>query len=161
MTRAGAQTLTIAGDTFHPALTNSSLAGYIREYLPAGQTSADWTKSFGVSFLKKAVSPRNYINDLCKSYHRQYPEMKYASGGEEARNRWFADFIVYPKTPESKFLEWDFFRAQTNAAGGIIVFQYTERRTYKKSVEELNAWDVTALRKHMLPILMTNEFTIK
>ncbi|HXC99550.1 MAG TPA: hypothetical protein VN048_09425 [Verrucomicrobiae bacterium] len=160
-TSAGAQTFKIAHETFHPALTNLSSAGYIKEYLPAGQTSADWTKSFGVSVLKKAVPPRSYISNLCKSYHRQYPEMKYASGGQESRNRWFADFLVYPKTPASKYLEWNFFRAQTNSAGGIIVFQYTERRTFKKSIQELDSWDVPALRKQLLPFLMTNEFVIK
>ena len=87
--------------------------------------------------------------------------MKYASGGQESRNRWFADFLVYPKTPASKYLEWNFFRAQTNSAGGIIVFQYTERRTFKKSIQELDSWDVPALRKQLLPFLMTNEFMIK
>jgi hypothetical protein len=153
-TSAGAQTFTIARENFHPALTNALSAGYIKEYLPAGQTSADWTKSFGVSYLKKVASPRNYITNLCKSYHRQYPEMKFGSGGQESRNRWFADFLVYPKTADSKYLEWNFFRAQTNAAGGIIVFQYTERRAFKKSITELNAWDIPAMRKQMLPFLM-------
>jgi hypothetical protein len=160
-TGAGAQTLKIAGETFHPVDTNSSDAGYLKEYLPAHQTLTDWTKSFGVSSFSRVASPSNYINNLCAAYHRGYPEMKFDSGGQESRNRWFADFLVYPKTPASKYLEWNFFRAQTNATGGIIVFQYTERRAYKKDIKELESWDVTALRRHMLPFLMTNEFAIK
>jgi hypothetical protein len=161
VTGAGAQTFTIGGEIFQPAGTNLTDAGYIKAYLPAGQTLDNWKKLFGIQHLKKAASPRDYINKLAGSYHKQYPEMKFGAGGQESQNRWFADFLVYPKTPQSKFLEWNFFRAQTNAAGGIIVFQYTERRTFKKSVKELDSWDIPALRKQLLPFLMTNEFMLK
>jgi hypothetical protein len=34
----------------------------------------------------------------------------------------------------------------------------SERRKYKKSVKELDSWDIKGLRKQLLPILMTNEF---
>ena len=159
--RAGAQTFKIGGETFHPAGTNSSDAGYTRAYLPAGQTLDNYKKLFGVRCLKKTPSPRDYINGLATAYHIGYPEMKFGSGGQESLNRWFADFLVYPKKPDSKYLEWSFYRAQTNATGGIIVFQYTERRTFKKSPKELDSWDIPALRKQLLPFLMTNEFAIK
>ncbi len=160
-TGARAQTIKIAGETFRPAVTNVTSVGYLKEYLPAGQKLTNWTKSFGFTCFVNVASPSNYIHNLCTSYHRGYPEMKFGSGGQESRNRWFADFLVYPKTPASKYLEWNFFRAQTNAAGGIIVFEYTERRAYKKNIKELDSWNVADLRKQLLPFLMTNEFVIQ
>jgi hypothetical protein len=160
-TCAGAQTFKIGGETFRPAGTNTSDAGYIKAYLPAHQTLDNWKKLFGVRCLKKVASPQDYINGLAASYQKEYPGMRFGSGGQESRNRWFADFVVFPKKPESKFLEWDFFRAQTNAAGGIIVFQYAERKAFKKSLSELDSWDIPALRKQVLPFLLTNEFVIK
>jgi len=87
--------------------------------------------------------------------------MAYAWGALQCSNVWYVDFLTPPSPKKSKVLEWDFFRAETNAAGGIVVYQYAERRAYKKSYKELDAWDIKALRKQMIPILRTNEFMIQ
>ena len=159
--RSQAQTYTIAGDTFHLVSTNVSDAGHLEEYVPAGQTLKDWTKLFGVRSFKNIISPRDYITRLKDEYHEKNPGMSYAWGALQSSNVWYVDFLTPPPSKKSKVLEWDFFRAETNAAGGIVVYQYAERRAYKKSYKELDAWDIKALRKQMIPILRTNEFTIQ
>jgi hypothetical protein len=157
-----AQPFTIDGRTFHPAFTNSSNAGYLKEYLLTGQTLENWTNLFAVRCFKDLDSPKDYIARMQYEYRVKYPNMKCATGGQESRNRWFIDFLAYPKEKsESKFLEWDFFRAEVNSSGGILVFQYAERRAYKKSIKEFDKWDIKGLRQHMLPLLTTNEFTIR
>jgi hypothetical protein len=156
-----AQNYEVAGVVFRPAYTNSSDAGYLEEYLPAGQTLDTWTNLFGVRRVRNLDSPKDYIARLGNEYHKKYPHTTFASGGEQSKNRYFVDFLAYPLDKKSKYLEWNFFRAQTNATGGIVVFQYAERRRYQKSVHEFDSWDIKGLRMQMLPLLMTNEFTIQ
>jgi len=156
---APAQTLTISGQTYVPASTNSSDQGMLKEYVPAGQTIETWSNLFAVRLFKKIASPQIYMKRMEADYRGKYPGMKYASGRQESTGRWFMDFIAYPLKDEPKFVEWNFFRAQTNAAGGIIVFQYAERRPFKKSDKEVfDSWDLAGTRTRMLPVLATNEF---
>ena len=156
-----AQSYEVSGVAFHPAYTNSSDAGYLKEYLPAGQNLDTWTNLFGVRCFKNLDSPKDYIARLRNEYHKKYPHMKFASGGQQSKNRYFIDFLAYPLDEKSKYLEWDFFRAQTNTTGGIVVFQYAERRYYRKYLDELDPMDTQKLRRQMLPLLMTNEFTLQ
>ena len=179
-TLSHAQNFIIADKTFQPAYTNSSKEGFLEEYLPADQTLENWTNLFAIRYFKKMNSPEEYIAQLGEEYHKEFPWMKFASYGQKSKNRWFVDFVAYqrtnkpkflgllsalipvippPKTETSKFLEWNFFRAQTNAVGdGIIVFQYAKRIPNKEST---NAWrEVTLLRKQMIPFLATNEFAL-
>ena len=177
-----AQNFVIADKIFQPAYTNSSNEGFLEEYLPANQTLENWTNLFAIRYFKKIDSPEDYIAQLGGEYHKEFPWMKFASYDQKSKNRWFVDFVAYqrsnesklkflgllsalipiipsPKPDESKFLEWNFFRAQTNAVGnGIIVFQYAKRIPNKEST---NAWqEVTLLRKQMIPFLATNEFEL-
>jgi hypothetical protein len=94
-----------------------------------------------------------------EEYRKKHPHMTFTSGGQESKNRWFIDYLMYEKGGP-KLMEWNFFRAETNATTGILVYQYSERRKYEKSVKELDSWDIKELRKQMLPILMTNEFSL-
>lgn len=153
-----AQGYEIAGVVFQPVYTNSSDAGYLKEYLPVGQTSNNWTKLFAVRCFKDLASPKDYIAGLGEEYRNKYPGMEFASGDQQSKGRYFIDFLAYPLVNASKYLEWDFIRAQTNTAGGIVVFQYAERRYSKKSIYH---WDIKALRRQMLSLLMTNEFAIQ
>ena len=155
-----AQSYEVAGVIFRPAFTNSSDAGYLREYLPVGQTLDAWTNLFAVRCFRDLDSPKDYIGKMAADYQQKYPGMKFATFDQKSKNRFFIDFFAYPLDKKSKFFEWDFFRAQTNAAGGIVVFQYAERRYRKKSVHEFDTWDIHGMRQQMLPLLMTNEFTI-
>jgi hypothetical protein len=156
-----AQSYTIITNAFFPAYTNASDAGYLKEYLQAGQTLNTWTNLFAVRCFRDLDSPKNYIDDMAIDYQRKYPGMKFAMFNEKSKNRYFIDFLAYPLDKKSKYFEWDFFRAQTNTTGGIVVFQYAERRYRKKSIHEFDTWDIKGLRRHMLPLLMTNEFTIQ
>ena len=157
-----AQTYTIADRTFYPASSEASAAGYLKEYVPAGQSLKNWTNLFAVRWFRDQESPKDYIDHLGLEHERRYPGMKYASGEQESKNRWFVDFLAYPKEKhEPNYFEWDFFRAQTNAGGGILVFQYAERRPYHKSIEETKGWDIKDLRNQLLPFLMTNEFIVE
>lgn len=157
-TCASSQSYKVAGVVVRPAYTNSSDNGYLKEYLPAGQSLDTWTNLFGVRCFRDLDSPKDYIARLGDEYHKKYPHMKFASGGQQSRSRYFIDFLAYPLDKKTNYLEWNFFRAQTNAAGGIVVFQYTERR-YSRADQD--SWDIKGLRKQMLPLLMTNEFTIQ
>ena len=157
--RCGAQTIQIGTNTFHTAYTNSSSRGFLREYCLPAETTNNWTKLFSIRQFRNVESPKDYIDRMGQEYHKKFPHMTFASGGQKSANRWFIDYFVYEKGG-SKFLEWDFFRAETNATAGIWVYQYAERRRYKKSVKEFDSWDIKGLRKEMLPILMTNEFSL-
>jgi|SRR5882672_4524267 len=157
---AHAQSVKIAGEVFYPANTNSSAAGFLKEYLLHKETLNDWTKMFAIRHFKKLDSPKDYIDRMADDYRKRLPWMKFASGGQESKNRWFIDFLMYEKNGP-KVMEWNFFRAETNTTGGLLVYQYAERRKYKKSVKELDNWDIKSLRKQMLPFLMTNEFSMQ
>jgi hypothetical protein len=154
-----AQSIQIGTNIFYPAYTNSSSKGYLREYCIQSETTKNWTKLFAIRHFKNVESPKDYIDRMSEEYRKKLPHMKFASGGQESKNRWFIDYLIYEKSGP-KFYEWDFFRAETNATGGILVYQYAERRKYKKSIKELDSWDIKGLRKQMLPILMTNEFSL-
>jgi hypothetical protein len=154
-----AQAIQIGTNTFYPAYTNSSSEGFLREYCLRAETPDNWTKLFAVRHFRNVESPKDYINRMGEEYRKKLPHMTFAAGGQESKNRWFIDYLTYEKG-EPKLTEWSFFRAETNVAGGIFVYQYSERMKYKKSVKELDTWDIKGLRKQMLPILMTNEFSL-
>jgi hypothetical protein len=154
-----AQSIQIGTNTFYPAYTNSSSDGFLREYCLKSETVDNWTKLFAIRQFKNVDSPKGYINRMGDDYRKKLPHMTFASGGQESKNRWYIDYLIYEKGGPKVF-EWDFFRAETNATGGILVYQYAERRKYKKSIKELDGWDIKGLRKQMLPILMTNEFSL-
>ena len=157
--RSHAQSTNIAGKIFFPAYTNSSSNGFLKEYLIHNETLDNWTKLFSIRNFEKMDSPKAYIARLGDAYHKKFPGMKYATASQESKNRWFIDFLTYePKGP--KFMEWDFFRAETNATGGILVYQYAERIKYKKSIKEVDTDVFINLREKMLPFLMTNEFSL-
>jgi hypothetical protein len=59
-----AENFTIAGNDFHPAYTNSSDEGFLKEYLPDNQTLEDWDKLFGVRYFKELDSTKDYIARL-------------------------------------------------------------------------------------------------
>jgi len=159
VTCSHAQSTNIAGNIFYPAYTNSSSKGFLKEYLIHNETLDDWTKLFSIREFNKMDSPKAYIARLGDAYHKKLPWMKYATASQESKNRWFVDFIMYePKGP--KFMEWNFFRAETNASGGIFVYQYAERVKYKKSISEIDGDVFTKMREKMLPFLMTNEFSL-
>ena len=153
------QSLVIGEQTFHLASTNSSGEGFLKEYLPQNQTLENWTNMFAERYFKKPQSPRDYIVKMNKDYHEKYPRMAFATGGDNSGNRLWTDFLMYDTG--KKVSEWNFFRAETNATGGILVYQFAERRRYKKSINELDSWDFKGLRKRMLPILTTNEFSVR
>jgi hypothetical protein len=155
--RSEAESVQIGTDIFHRAYTNSSSTGSLQEYCLSGETVKDWTKLFAIRQFKNVDSPKDYITRMADDYHKKLPWMTYASGGEKAKNRWFIDFLMYEKGGP-KVMEWNFFRAETNSTGGVLVYQYAERKKYKKSVKELDNWDIKSLRKRMLSVLMTNEF---
>jgi hypothetical protein len=155
----GAQSIQVVTNTFYPAYTNSSSKGFLREYCLRTETTNNWTKLFAIREFKNAGSPKDYIVQMGENYHKKLPQMTFAAGGQEAKNRWFIDYLMYEKSGP-KFFEWDFFRAETNAMGGLLVYQYAERKPYKKSLKELDGWDIKGMRNQMLPILMTNEFSL-
>lgn len=154
-----AQSIQIGTNLFYPAYTNSSSAASLREYCVKPETIDNWTRLFAIRYFKKVASPKDYIARMGDEYHKKLPHMSFASGGQASKNRWFIDYLIYEKNGPKVF-EWDFFRAETNATGGIVVYQYAERRMYKKSIKELDDWDIKGLRKQMVPILMTNEFSL-
>lgn len=155
----GAQVIQIGTNTFHPAYTNSSSEGFLREYCLRAETTDNWTKLFAIRHFRNVESPKDYIDRMGEEYRKKHPHMTFTSGGQESKNRWFIDYLMYEKGGP-KLMEWNFFRAETNATTGILVYQYSERRKYEKSVKELDSWDIKELRKQMLPILMTNEFSL-
>jgi hypothetical protein len=157
--RCDAQAIQIGTNTFYPAHTNSSSEGFLREYCLQAESTDNWTKLFAMRQFRNVDSPKDYITRTGEDYRKKLPNMKFASGGQKSKDRWFIDYLMYEKDGP-KLLEWNFFRAETNATGGIFVYQYSERRKYKKSVKELDSWDIKGLRKQMIPILMTNEFSL-
>jgi hypothetical protein len=148
------QNIRIGDAQFFLAYTNASADGYLREYCLRNETTNNWTKLFAVRHFKKVESPKKYIGQMAQDYRKKFPQMSFASGGDDKKNLWLIDYVVYDKK-EPKLIEWDVFRAQTNAAGGILVYQYAERMTYKNSMAEL---DVKGLRKRMMPVMATNQF---
>jgi hypothetical protein len=155
-----AQNFTIAGENFHPAFTNSSDAGYLKEYLAGDQTLNNWTNLFSVRYFKHVDSPKDYIAQMAIKYQQDYPKLPFDEEEQKSKDRWFMTFLMNNKTAGQEYFEWDFFRAQTNAAGGIVVFQYAERIKFKKP-KDVDNWNIRDLRHRMIPILATNEFTIE
>jgi hypothetical protein len=87
--------------------TNSSSAGFLREYLLPKETTGNWTKLFAIRQFRNVESPKDYIDRMGEEYRKKLPHMTFASGGQESRNRWFIDYLMYEKGGP-KLMEWKF-----------------------------------------------------
>src|SRR6267154_3368013 len=87
--RCDAQAVQIGTNMFYPAYTNSSSEGFLREYCLRAETTDNWTKLFAIRHFKNVESPKDYIDRMGEEYRKRFPYMKFASGGQESKNRWF------------------------------------------------------------------------
>jgi len=146
-------------ETFHIAEAKGAKDGRpaaLEEYLPKGQTFANWRKLVSVRRFPEIASPKDYVEKMVAEYRRQYPAMKFEAG-KGPGGLYYMDCIMYPLDREAtrsadQFAEWNYFVARP-AAAGIIVYQYAER-----FAEDFEAADVKALRTRMLPILRKSVF---
>jgi hypothetical protein len=155
-----AQDMALGDATFRPSRTNSVRDGTAKEYLAGGQTSQNWTRRFEISWLTNSESPRACVIRLGEEYRKQHSGMVYIFGQEESLNRFYIDYLVPPqRMAETKYVAWSFLRAQTNADGGLLLIRYDERRQFRGSFQDaLDAWNIRAYRRDILPSLITNDF---
>lgn len=130
----------------------------VAEYAVKGASPATWSSLVTVHELPSSASPESYIRKLSESYAGSHPGMKFSSGSDPSTGEHWMDAIFVASARAGSLsapaVEWSFFRAVPHPSG-TRVLQYSERRLYKKSPDEVfSRWDLSSLRKKLLPDLM-------
>jgi len=132
----------------------------ISEYTVEGESSRNWSSLVTIHDYPDMNSPEEYIQRICEVYKKNNPGMKFAQGSNNSRTEFWMDAIFLdapgaaPAIPGTeKTVEWSFFKA-ARSGQGIRVLQYSERRRYENSPEEIfDEWDLRARRAKILPVL--------
>jgi hypothetical protein len=131
----------------------------ISEYTADNETVRNWKTLVTIHDFPTIGSPEEYIKKFCERYQQQNPGMKFAQGSNGSRTEFWMDAIFMDKPGSSpppgteKTVEWSFFKAAKHGSG-TRVLQYSERKSYEKSPDEIfDEWDLKSRREKMLPIL--------
>jgi hypothetical protein len=152
----------IGGERFSCDFYDENEQGWIKEYVPQGQTVGNWQKLVGIRYFKNLESPEKYIKEMAAQYSREYPHIQFAVFEKKETQQWVIDYIIYTKAKQG-FVEWDYFQAEkANNGTGIIVNQYAIRAPFTGSstsgFEKLN---LVEQRPKLLTILMKSDFKTK
>lgn len=131
----------------------------ISEYAPPGSTATSWTRLVTIHSRPQTESPEEYIQKVAEIYSQKNPGMKFSSGGDPSKGDHWMDaiFVGAPDkaSPTANTVEWSFFKASPSVSGPRVL-QYSERRRYKESPEEIyKTWDLSSLRNKLLPRLLS------
>jgi len=112
---------------FHCAFFDKNEEGWIKEYIPTGQTLQNWEELISVRNFNTIVSPKKYIQSMAAQYRYEYPGIDFAVFERPEFGQWGLDFIAFARG-DKKTVEWNCFLAEKSKAGsGITVYQYAMR----------------------------------
>ncbi len=149
----------IGGESFSCAFYDQNEQGWIKEYVPQGQSIETWKKLVGVRHFNHLDSPEKYIKAMASQYAREYPHMQFAVFEKEETGQWVLDYIVYTKAKKG-FVEWDYFQAEKEKNGaGIIVNQFAIRVPFSgSSTPAFKKLNLAERRPKLLSMLMKSDF---
>lgn len=141
--------------------SDASTGSVVAEYAQRGATPSTWTRLVTVYDLPPSETPSSYIGKIARRYETSHPGMKFSSGNSASTGEAWMDAVfvgsMHGSARFSGSVEWSFFRAMPRPSG-TRVLQYSERRGYKDSPQEVySGWDVSVLRKKLLPSLLSHQ----
>ncbi len=97
----------------------------LKEYIPEGETLETWTKLASVRQYDNLHDPKAVVGALIEELRKQYPESPSSVIQNPTTGEVIVDFVVWP--PDGSFVEFDVFKYQKRAEGGLIAEQYALR----------------------------------
>ncbi len=97
----------------------------LREYIPAGETLEHWTKLAAIREYDALDDPKGVVVRMLQQLKRQYPDSPGAMMENPTTGEIIVDFVVWP--PDASFVEFNVFKYQKRAGGGLIAEQYALR----------------------------------
>jgi hypothetical protein len=97
----------------------------LKEYIPAGESLETWTKLASVREYDHLDDPKAVAGALIDKLKKQYPNSPSSVIQNPTTGEVIVDFVVWP--PDGSFVEFDVFKYQKRAEGGLIAQQYALR----------------------------------
>lgn len=97
----------------------------IKEYIPAGQKLDSWTKLASIREYSDLDDPKALAGALLRRLKEQYPQSRSSIIENPETGEVIVDFVVWPA--DASFVEFNVFKYQKQAAGGVVAEQYALR----------------------------------
>jgi hypothetical protein len=133
------QTLVLAFSGDEPGAT-------IKEFVPAGEKLASWTRLAAIREFDNLDSPLDYGVATIEQLKKQYPKSPSSILENPDTGAVVLDFVVWPE--DASFVEFNVFRIEKRAGGGLISQQYAVR-AYGAAAEPFLT-DLPPVRKQLV-----------
>lgn len=124
--------INFAGSAYTLAYKGESDGGAVRQYYPAGQSAANWSRVVELRVYPaagKKISPADYGEQLAKSAQTTNPYLKYTLDTDRAQGTALLYFTTWnDATLKAHYNEFDVFKLIPGRKdGNLIGFHYVEK----------------------------------
>ena len=122
---AAKETVQFDDQTLVLAFSGDDPGATIKEFVPAGEKLESWTRLAAIREFDNLDSPLDYGAATIEQLKKQYPKSPSSIIENPDTGAVVLDFVVWPE--DASFVEFNVFRIEKRAGGGLISQQYAVR----------------------------------
>jgi len=125
---AAAPYITLNDEKYFLADTESNDRQQLREYLPKGETLANWERLTSIRITKDLNDPESFLHRLASQVVHDHPAAKAWLLQNTQTKAFVLDFMTFPPDKTRPYYaEWNLMRAVYVEGKGLVVYQYASR----------------------------------
>lgn len=153
----GKESVSFDDQTLVLAFTGDDAEATIKEFVPEGEKLDSWTKLAAIREFDKLDSPVDYGVATIEQLKKQYPKSPSAILENPDTGAVVLDFVVWPE--DASFVEFNVFRIEKRAGGGLTSQQYAVRAYGDASEPFLT--NLPSLRKHLVELMASQGLQVE